>query len=74
MKDPATRRYFWFLQRLFLFFLPIFGLVVLLAWSLDRPLDWSRLAGVAALIAAVAASLSSYRTTQKEMHKDEDQE
>ena len=51
-----------------------FGLVVLLAWALDRPLDWSRLAGIAALIAAVAASLSSYRTTKREMRKDEDQE
>ena len=69
MKDPATRRYFRFLQRLFLFFLPLFGLTVLVVWSLGHPLDWSRLAGIAGLLAAILASISSYRTTKKEVDR-----
>lgn len=69
MKDPATKRYFRFLQRLFVFFLPTFGVILLIAWALHRPFDWSRLAGIAALIAAILASISSYRTTKKEVSR-----
>jgi|GEM_PF-4956736 len=71
MKDPATKRYFRFLQRLFLFFLPLFGVMILIARGLDLPFDWSRLAGMAALLSAVLASLSSYRTTKKELSRQE---
>lgn len=71
MHDPTKKRYFSFLKRLLIVFIPSLALLALTLYLLGRPIDWSRLPAIAGLISAVIASLTTYRKPESDQQQDQ---
>lgn len=71
MQDPTNKRYFSFLKRLLIVFIPTLALLALTLYLLGRPIDWARLPAIAGLISAVIASFTTYRKPESDQQQDQ---
>lgn len=62
MKETDTTRYFRFLKRLFWLTIPAVGLAIALDMTWAEAPDLPRLLGMAALVACILASITTYRS------------